>query len=49
MTGVKGGPCSLSSASEFTSSDSVSGSGFGLVWVSGAVGTRQVIGTSECT
>lgn len=48
MTGVNGGPWSLSAAREFSSDSSES---FGVVgvWVKGDVGTRHVIGTSEWT
>lgn len=51
--GVKGGPLSFRAERELgsTSLESVSegGSLNALDWVKGAVGTRQVMGTSECT
>lgn len=53
--GVKGGPLSFSAEREFDSTSLVSGSEESeslekaLDCVRGAVGTRQVMGTSECT
>lgn len=55
VTGVKGGPLSFRAEREFDSTSfgseepSLAESGGKALCVRGAVGTRQVIGTSECT